>query len=136
MGDSFLVGLRRGEDLLGALNSLFRSRGTTNAAFNVIGVVSHAILGFFDPSIRQYRTKGFSGHHEIVSCMGNVSEKDGEPFVHAHIVLAGEDFGCLGGHLMPGTVIFVSEVAVFPMSGPALARKLDEQTQLALWETV
>lgn len=133
MGDSFLVGLRRGEDLLAALNSLFRARKMSNAAFNVIGALSHAAVGYFDASSRQYRTEEFLGGHEIVSCVGNVSNKDGEPFVHAHLVLSGDDFRCVGGHLMPGSVIFVAEVAVFSMSGPARTRVLEETTQLALW---
>lgn len=35
---------------------------------------------------------------------GNVSLKDGEPFVHVHVVLSRKDMTTLGGHLIKGRV--------------------------------
>ncbi len=133
MIEPFLLRLSMGDDLLDAITRAFRDRSVRKAAFNVIGAVSHAVLGYYDPKIRQYANRDFSGDWEIVSCMGNVSEKDGETFVHAHIALADEDYHCVGGHLMPGTEIFAAELFATPLAGKIPVREFDQPTGLTLW---
>ncbi len=65
--------------------------------------------------------------------MGNVSEKDHEIFVHAHITLADENYRCVGGHLMPGTEIFAAELYATPLVGKIPVREFDQPTGLTLW---
>ena len=72
--------------------------------------------------------------HEMASCIGNVSLKDGEPFVHTHVVLADEAGNTKAGHLFAG-VVFVAEVHLHELEGPSLERKRDEATGLSLWIT-
>lgn len=133
MKDPFLVRLPKGADLLEAITAAFEERSIDKAAFNVVGAVDRAVIAFYEPKSRSYIHKEFEGLLEIASCMGNVSLKDGEVFVHAHIVLSEEDFTCVGGHLMPGTVIFASELYGNPVSGPTPVREFDEATGLTLW---
>ena len=133
MQEPFLVALSAGDDLLGAITQAFRERLMRKAAFNLIGATTRAVVGYYDAVARDYKTRQFDEFQEIVACMGNVSEKDGDIFVHAHIVLAGENYGCVGGHLMPGTVIFVGELYGFPVPGPVPVRIFNETTRLALW---
>ena len=133
MDESFLVRLPTGDDLLEAITRAFRERSVRKATFTVIGATSRAVLGYYDQDAKEYRMKPFDLPQEIVAYMGNVSEKDGEIFVHAHIVLAGEDYTCVGGHLMLGTVIFAAELAATPVPGPVPVRLFDETTKLALW---
>ena len=132
MEEPFLVGLPKGDDLIGAITRVFRDRSVRKGAFSVIGAVSCATLGYYGVSHR-YSNRQFQGMYEIVSCTGNVSEKEGEVFVHAHIVLSGEDYRCFGGHLMPGTEIFAAEMFGTAVPGSSLVRKLDEATGLTLW---
>jgi len=134
MKEAFLVRLPTGDDLLEAIAKEFRERSITKAGFIVIGAVDGAVLGFYDTVEHVYRNRKFEEALEIVSCVGNVSFKDGEIFVHAHATLAGEDFGCVGGHLMPGTRIFAAELYGNPVTGDPLVRELDEFTGLALWK--
>jgi uncharacterized protein len=131
--EPFLMRLPKDVDLLDAITEAFRARETPKAAFNVIGAVDKAVLGFYTEA-REYVNKEFTDRYEIVSCSGNVSEKDGAIFVHAHVVLSGADYKCIGGHLMPGTIIFAAELFGIPVSGPVPVRKYDEPTGLALWE--
>lgn len=135
MEEPFLARLPMGDDLVRAITRVFREKLVRKAAFNVIGAVTSVTLGYYDVS-RQYLNKEFKGMFEIVSCMGNVSEKDGEIFVHAHIVLAGKDYQCFGGHLMPGTEIFAAELFGMPLSGKVPVRQFDEPTGLALWPDI
>ncbi len=130
---SFLVRLSTGSDLLDAIATAFKERQIRKAAFNAIGAVTHAVLGFYDADSRLYVSKEFPGQWEIVSCSGNVSVKEGDVFVHAHVVLSGHDFKCAGGHLMPGTLIFAAELYGSSVPGPVPVRSFDDTTGLALW---
>jgi len=133
MNEPFLLRLPFGADLLEEITRAFEERSIKKAAFNVIGAARPAALGFYDPMLRKYFTRELAGMWEIVSCMGNISEKDGAIFAHAHAVLSGHDYQCLGGHLMPGTKIFAAELYATPLTGSAPMRKYDDVTGLFLW---
>jgi uncharacterized protein len=133
MKEPFLARLPKGDDLLEAITREFLERSIPKAAFNVIGAVALAALGYYDPQTRRYVNREFEGPLEIVACMGNVSEKEGKIFVHAHVTLSGEDYRCIGGHLMPGTEIFAAELYATPLPGKTPVREFDEPTGLALW---
>ena len=133
MADDFLARLPKGMDLLEAITEEFRSRSISKAAFTLVGAVEGAVVGFYDLKLKEYRNRSFEGDYEILACMGNVSLKDGETFVHAHITLSGEDYTAVGGHLMPGTVIFAAELYGSPVPGRPGVRDFDEETGLYLW---
>lgn len=135
MEKSFLVRLPMGEDLLGAITSEFQKRSVQKASFQVIGAVANAVLGYYDCDAKEYRFREFQGHFEILACVGNVSRKDGEVFVHAHITLAGPDYAAFGGHLMSGSSIFAAELAGTPVPGHPHVREFDGPTGLYLWST-
>lgn len=122
-----------GTDLLDSIQTEFSNRGMSKAHFSLIGAVTSAVLGYYDQVARKYMLREFEGHFEIVHCIGNVSEKEGSMFVHAHIALAGPEFACFGGHLMPGTTIFAAELSGHAIEGPTPTRELDHATGLALW---
>lgn len=131
--EPFLARLSMGEDLLEAITEAFRKRSIPKASFSVIGAVTSAVVALYDPSTRKYVNKEFPGLFEIASCVGNISEKEGRIFVHAHITLSGHDFQCVGGHLMQGTKIFAAELHGIPVPGKTPVREFDEPTGLFLW---
>lgn len=133
MEESFLVRLPKGADLLESITRAFQDRSIKKGALNLVGAVDKAVIGYYDSHSREYKNQELPGLLEIVACMGNVSEKDGETFVHAHIVLGRPDFSCAGGHLMPGTIIFAAELYGYPVPGTVPVREFDEPTGLALW---
>ena len=81
----------------------------------------------------EYREIKIDSPHELASCAGNISLKDGEPFVHVHVVLADEAGNTKAGHLLEG-IVFAAEVHLRQLEGPKLERKYDEVTGLSLWE--
>ena len=70
---------------------------------------------------------------ELLSLTGNVSIQDNRPQVHAHVVFAGKNFNAVGGHLMPGTKIYVCEAYVQELVGEPKVRRIDKVTKLSLW---
>jgi predicted DNA-binding protein with PD1-like motif len=127
-----IVRLKHDADLVQTMTELVRSKGIEAGSFTVIGALKRARLGYYDQKNHEYRELKIDSPHEMASCVGNVSLKDGEPFIHAHVVLADETGNTKAGHLLEG-VVFAAEVHLRQLEGPRLERKYDEVTGLSLW---
>jgi len=127
-----IVRLKHDADLVQTMTELSRSKGIEAGSFTVIGALKRARLGYYDQKNHEYRELKIDSPHEMASCIGNVSLKDGEPFIHAHVVLADETGNTKAGHLLEG-VVFAAEVHLRQLEGPRLERKYDEVTGLSLW---
>lgn len=125
--------LKKGGDLLALLEHFVREEDITWGVVSVIGAVERAAVGFYNQETRSYETIGFNEELEVCSCQGNVSLKDGQPFVHVHITLADKTGKAFGGHLMPGTIVFAGEAGIAELSGDGPIRQVDPATGLALW---
>lgn len=121
-------------DLLLALTDLCRQENIRLGVFSVIGALTKAELGYYDQEMQKYVTcVSLDKKLEINSCLGNVSLKDEKIFVHAHVTLADHTGQCYGGHLMPGTMIYVAEYYLEELTGGELKRSRDQETGLSLW---
>lgn len=132
--DRYIGRLNSGDDLLNTLTQICTEKRIHVGTLTAIGAVQHAVIGFFDQKKKQYRSLTLTEPMEITALTGNISLKDGQPFIHAHIVLAGADGRCLGGHLMAGTTVFACEFEIQACSGATLTRQRNEATGLALWD--
>lgn len=130
---NLLVRADHDSDLVQFLAELAEKRGITAAAFTAIGALKHAKLGFYDQEKHEYLKITVDSPHEIASCIGNISIKNGKPFVHAHAVLADKDGNTKAGHLFEG-VVFAAEVHLRELKGAKLERKYNEATNLSLWD--
>ncbi len=68
---------------------------------------------------------------ELVSLIGDIALGDGEPQVHAHVVIARSDGRTYGGHLMEACVRPTCEV-VLTESPKHLQKRMDPESGLAL----
>lgn len=124
-----------GDDLLQALTDFCKNNKIKLGAFNLVGAVQSAKLGYYDQKQKKYTgCVELNKKLEIASCMGNISLKDGEIMVHAHIVLADFDGKAFGGHLMPETKVFAAEYFIQELIGGELKRGKDDLTGLPLWQ--
>jgi len=127
-----IVRLNYDADLIQSITELARSKGVEAGSFTAIGALKRAKLGYYDQRSQEYREIRIDSPHEMASCMGNISLKDGEPFTHVHVVLADEMGNTKAGHLLEG-IVFAAEVHLRQLEGPKLERKYDELTGLSLW---
>ena len=127
-----IVRLKHDADLVQSIAELARSKGIEAGSFTAIGALKRARLGYYDQKRHKYREMKIDAPHEIASCIGNVSLKDGKPFIHAHVILSDERGDTRAGHLWEGTV-FSAEVHLRQLEGPKLERKYDKVTELMLW---
>jgi predicted DNA-binding protein with PD1-like motif len=125
--------LERGDDVLGALTGLCKQKGITAGAVWAIGAVERGGVGYYDQKEGRYLENRFDSGMEIVALQGNVSEKNGEVFLHCHVVLADREGRCFGGHLLEGNLAFACEFTIAEFRGIALNRTEDPATGLMLW---
>jgi uncharacterized protein len=126
------VGLEQGEDLLDGLNRAVADLGLEAATLQVIGALEQARLGYFDPEAKEY-VPIEAGHVEISAGLGNVSLRDGRPFVHLHLVVSDRDGTSLGGHALEGCRAYVVEAYFRRLDGPAPVRTEARGAALKVW---
>ena len=130
-----LIGqLERDSDLYNGITRIAQENNIRIGRVAGIGAVQRAKLAYYDQRLLKYEDIELNEPMEIVSLSGNISLKDGKPFVHAHIVLSDEGGKTQGGHLLPGgTPIFACELTIEEYHGPPLERGIDKDTGLTLW---
>jgi predicted DNA-binding protein with PD1-like motif len=132
-GRTFVGRLATGSDLVEEIERLCVARQINAAWVSVIGAVRHVTYAYFDQSDHRYIELESDTHHEITGFVGNISLRDGNPFLHAHATFGDERGETVGGHLLHGIEVFAAEVQVREMTDVELIRQLDEETGLALW---
>ena len=70
------------------------------ASFTGIGAFSDVKLGFFDRVRKDYEPIPIAEQVEVLTLAGDIAMKDGEPQVHAHVVVGKADGTAWGGHLL------------------------------------
>lgn len=134
-GRSFLGRFECGDDLLSALTDFCKQNQIKMGVFNLIGAVQKAMMGYYNQEKKEYvDCINLNKKLEISACMGNISLKDNEIMVHAHITLSDYNGKTYGGHLRPGTIVFAAEFFIQELCGKQLIRGKDENTGLPLWK--
>ncbi|MCP4108099.1 MAG: DNA-binding protein [Desulfobacteraceae bacterium] len=134
LGRRFIGRLPHDKDLIACIEDFCKENSIQMATFSLIGAAKSATIGAYDQKQQVYVTFTEKAPLEIVTCIGNVSLKDGNPFVHAHIELGDEQGKTFGGHLFSETIIYAGEIDIQELTGKPLERAYDETTGLALWK--
>jgi predicted DNA-binding protein with PD1-like motif len=132
-GKASFVRLDRGSDMLASLTEAAGTLELEAGTVQAIGAVTELVVGYFRQDVREYLEIPFPEHLEICSALGNVSLKDGRPFVHMHVTASRPDGTVVGGHLMEGTKVFLIEAYFRALGGPPPVREPEEDLGLAVW---
>jgi uncharacterized protein len=84
----------------------------TGASFTAIGAFRRATLAFFDLDTNEYERIPVDEQVEVLTLAGNIGRHEGEPKVHAHVVVGKRDGTTRGGHLLDAHVRPTLEVVV------------------------
>lgn len=132
ISEVLVIKLEKGEDVLETLNTIVEKENIEAGFFTGIGALNKVKMGIFIEG--KYEEIIIEDELEIVSLLGNVSLKDGKPFVHAHIIVSKRDGSAFGGHLLPGSIISVTcEVFLIKLKKP-IKRGFVEEIKLYLLE--
>ena len=124
VGRIFLVRAKHDSEIVKFVTELAKENAIMTATFTAIGALKCAKLGFYDQEKHEYLEIPLLTAQEIASCVGNISIKEGEPFVHAHAVLADQNGKTKAGHLLEGKV-YAAEIHLTELIGEKLVRKND-----------
>jgi predicted DNA-binding protein with PD1-like motif len=128
---TYAVIFDKGDEVMSGLRSFAKEAGLGGAHFTAIGAFSEAMLGYFDRDRRSYRQIPVREQVEVLSLIGDVALKDGEPEIHAHVVVGTAAGEARGGHILEARVWPTLEVVVTE-SPRHLRRVHDDETGLAL----
>ena len=128
---TFAVIFDKGDEAKDGLTSFAVDHEITGASLTAIGAFQEATLAYFDRDRTEYLDIPVGEQVEVLSLVGDIAVHDGDPQVHAHVVVGHRDGRTTGGHLQRGIVWPTLEVVV--EETPAhLRKRSDPETGLAL----
>ncbi len=128
---TYAVIFTAGDEATEGLLTFARENQVRASHFTAIGAFKDVTLGYFDWAKKDYEKISIREQVEVLSLVGNIVMDNGNPKLHAHVVIGKADGTAHGGHLMEAHVRPILEVIV--VESPAhLHRKLDKETGLAL----
>ena len=129
---TFALVFDTGDEFMSELTSFAKDNTLNAASFTAIGAFGAATLGYFDIGRKDYKKIPIHEQVEVLSLVGDIARKeDGEPQVHAHVVVGKSDGTTRGGHLLEARVRPTLEV-ILVESPEHLQRRADEATGLPL----
>jgi len=129
---TFILVFRTGDELADGLLHFAKEQKLSAASFKAVGALSSVRLGWFSWESKRYEPSvTLDEQVELLSLIGDVALKDGEPVVHAHAVVGKKDGTAHGGHLLKARIRPTCEV-VLTESPAHLQKFIDPESGLAL----
>jgi hypothetical protein len=121
-----IYSLRKGVSFIDEVLRIAEAEKITTARVEAIGGVNRLTLGHFDSEKKKHEEHVYEEFLEVACLLGNITMKDGKPFLHAHGTFGRKDMSAISGHVISATVFPLLEVVITPTSNKAL-RKFDEE---------
>lgn len=128
---TWAVVFETGEEVISRLQRFCEEQNLTAARFSAIGAFSAATLGYYDWNRKEYEEVPVSEQVEVLSLIGDVSQYENAPKIHAHVVVGKRDGSAHGGHLLEAYVRPTLEVILIESPGH-LHRSMDRDSGLPL----
>ncbi len=125
------IKLDKGEDVIETITSYINKADVHAAVMSAIGVLKEVELGYYDLHEGKYIVKKIEEDMELMSFSGNIGILNGKAHPHIHVVLAGPDFNCVGGHLLKAKVGVTCELFMNTFNNK-LERIYDDNIKLNL----
>lgn len=130
-GPVYALVFETGDEVIEGITAFAKQNDVNTAHFTAIGAFSDATIAWFDPSKKDYRHNPIKEQVEAAALIGDVTLSDGEPRVHAHVVLGRQDGSTFAGHLIeahvrPTLELFLTQVP------QRLQRKINPESSLPL----
>jgi predicted DNA-binding protein with PD1-like motif len=130
-GKTYVVIFDTGDEAVSGLRAFAREHNLADAHITAIGAFERVTVAYFNWRSKEYEHIPIIQQVEVLSLIGDFALKDGEPMLHAHVVVGKRDGSAHGGHLIEGYVRPTLEV-VIQESPVHLHREHDEASGLAL----
>lgn len=128
---TFALIFETGDEAMAGLVDFARKNHLGAARITAIGAFRDVTLGYFDWEKKDYKKIPLEEQVEVLSLIGDVALKDGQPQVHVHVVVGRSDGSTRGGHLVAAHVRPTLEV-ILTESPEHLRKEIDPESGLAL----
>ncbi|MBE6829039.1 MAG: DNA-binding protein [Ruminococcaceae bacterium] len=132
-GDTIVARIDRGEEIVQSLKAICEKENVGLASVTALGAVGHAVVGLYRVGEKKYYSNTLDGEMEMTALTGNVTQKDGEVYLHLHANFADAQGHVFGGHLNEAVVSATCEMFIHTLKG-SVGRRPDEATGLNLFD--
>jgi predicted DNA-binding protein with PD1-like motif len=128
---TFVIVFDTGDEVVSGLLDFARHHHLASSHFTALGAFSDVVVGYFDWEKKDYTRIPLPEQVEVLALVGDIALNQGEPKIHAHVVVGKADGTAHGGHLIEAHVRPTLEV-VLVESPQHLQRQSDPESGLAL----
>ena len=119
---------------MASLTRLVEEEQVELASVSALGAANDVTIGIFNTAEKKYYSRRYQGDFEISALVGNVTRKDGEPYLHLHITIGNPVTGEVhAGHLSSATISATLELFLQVWNG-RVGRKFSDTVGLNLLE--
>ena len=130
----YVLRLDPGEEIVSCLTQLVAKEDIQLASVSALGAANDVTIGIFNTVEKQYYSQRYQGDYEISALVGNVTRKEGEPYLHLHITIGNPVTGQVhAGHLTSAVISATLELFLQVWDGQ-VGRKFSDQVGLNLFE--
>ncbi len=120
-----------GDEVTEGLARFAQQQQLSASHFTAIGGFQSVTLGYFDWDTKDYEPIPVMEQVEVLSLIGDIALDNGEPKVHAHVIVGKSDGSAHGGHLLKAHVRPTLELIIVESSGQ-LHKSFDPLSKLHL----
>ena len=129
----YVLRLDPGEEIVASLTRLVEQEQVQLGSVTAIGAANDVTIGIFSTQEKQYHALRYQGDYEISALVGNVTRKEGEPYLHLHITIGNPVTGEVhAGHLTSATISATLELFLQVWDGQ-VGREFSDQVGLNLF---
>ena len=129
----YVLRLDPGEEIVASLTRLVEQEQVQLGSVTAIGAANDVTIGIFSTQEKQYHARRYQGDCEISALVGNVTRKEGEPYLHLHITIGNPVTGEVhAGHLTSATISATLELFLQVWDGQ-VGREFSDQVGLNLF---
>ena len=131
-GGGYVLRLDSGDEVVDSLTRLAQKEDIRLASVTGLGAAKDITVGLFSVTEKKFYGKRCEGEYEVSALVGNITRKDGEPYLHLHITFGNPDKGeAYAGHLTSCVISATAEIFVQVWDGE-VDRRFDEEIGLNL----
>ena len=128
-GDTFVVRMDRGEEILTQLREMCEKENIRLARVDALGAVDRAEVCVYDVASKTFFKKKFDEPMEISNLCGTVTRREGDVYLHLHVTLCDRELRAHGGHAAELRVAATCEMTVTVIPGE-VEREMNEEIGL------
>lgn len=130
----YILRLDPGEEIVASLTKLVADERIQLGSVSALGAANDVTIGIFNTGEKQYCSRRYQGDFEISALVGNVTRRDGEPYLHLHITIGNPVTGEVhAGHLSSCVISATLELFLQVWDGQ-VGRKFSDSVGLNLLE--